>query len=190
MSAREERGLRALFDVRARLGSAKRSPSRTHGGGPRGTPVLPRSERQRAPKREEGVLGGTPPVPPVSRPQGGVSRGNGCIRPVVEPRGERRSLVWTAGRATQPDGRRRLEIRRRKFLNQNQPDLKRVTVRCTTCGHTFTTHSTRGNDIVVDVCSNCHPAYTGVERTRAGGGRIERFERRRALTSTRQRRSD
>ena len=31
-----------------------------------------------------------------------------------------------------------------------------------------------------DVCSNCHPAYTGVERTAATGSRVERFERRRA----------
>jgi large subunit ribosomal protein L31 len=34
--------------------------------------------------------------------------------------------------------------------------------------------------IVVDVCSNCHPAYTGVERQLSSGSRIERFERRRA----------
>jgi ribosomal protein L31 len=34
--------------------------------------------------------------------------------------------------------------------------------------------------LVVDVCSNCHPAYTGIERALASGSRIERFERRRA----------
>jgi ribosomal protein L31 len=34
--------------------------------------------------------------------------------------------------------------------------------------------------MAVDVCSSCHPAYTGVERTIGRGGRIERFERRRA----------
>jgi large subunit ribosomal protein L31 len=52
-------------------------------------------------------------------------------------------------------------------------------VRCTTCGNTFTTRSTRV-EIVVEVCSNCHPAYTGIERAAASGSRIERFERRRA----------
>jgi large subunit ribosomal protein L31 len=56
-----------------------------------------------------------------------------------------------------------------------------ATVRCTTCGNTFTTRSTRG-ELVVDVCSNCHPAYTGVERATRGGSRIERFERRRRLS--------
>jgi large subunit ribosomal protein L31 len=34
--------------------------------------------------------------------------------------------------------------------------------------------------VAVEVCSECHPAYTGVERAVARGGRIERFERRRA----------
>jgi large subunit ribosomal protein L31 len=38
---------------------------------------------------------------------------------------------------------------------------------------------TRSNrpELVLDVCSNCHPAYTGVERAAASGSRIERFER-------------
>jgi large subunit ribosomal protein L31 len=35
----------------------------------------------------------------------------------------------------------------------------------------------------VDVCSSCHPAYTGRERAAASGGRIERFNRRRALAA-------
>jgi ribosomal protein L31 len=34
--------------------------------------------------------------------------------------------------------------------------------------------------LVVDVCSSCHPAYTGIERAVVSGSRIERFERRRA----------
>jgi large subunit ribosomal protein L31 len=56
-----------------------------------------------------------------------------------------------------------------------------ATVRCTTCGNAFTTRSTR-SELVVDVCSNCHPAYTGVERAVREGNRIERFERRRRLS--------
>jgi large subunit ribosomal protein L31 len=39
--------------------------------------------------------------------------------------------------------------------------------------------STRG-DVTLDVCSECHPVYTGVERRVASGGRIERFQRRQA----------
>jgi large subunit ribosomal protein L31 len=54
-----------------------------------------------------------------------------------------------------------------------------ATVRCTSCGEVFTTRSTR-SEITLDVCSNCHPAYTGVERAVQSGSRIERFERRRA----------
>jgi ribosomal protein L31 len=35
----------------------------------------------------------------------------------------------------------------------------------------------------VEVCSNCHPAYTGVQRTAVRGDRIERFNRRRAVAA-------
>ena len=61
----------------------------------------------------------------------------------------------------------------------NRELMRAAEVRCTTCGATFTTRSTR-EEIVVDVCSSCHPAYTGTTRRRADGSRIERFERRRA----------
>jgi large subunit ribosomal protein L31 len=64
-------------------------------------------------------------------------------------------------------------------LKQIHPELTLSAVRCTTCGAAFATRSTRAA-IVVDVCSNCHPAYTGFERATRSGGRIEQFERRRA----------
>jgi large subunit ribosomal protein L31 len=64
-------------------------------------------------------------------------------------------------------------------LKSIHPELNMTTVRCSSCGTTFSTRSTRG-EIAVDVCSSCHPAYTGVERTVRTGGRIERFERRRS----------
>ena len=63
-------------------------------------------------------------------------------------------------------------------MQDNQRELTLATVRCTSCGNTFTTRSTR-SEMVVDVCSNCHPAYTGRERAVKSGSRIERFERRR-----------
>ena len=69
-------------------------------------------------------------------------------------------------------------------MKQIHPELMLASVRCTSCGETFTTRSTR-SELVVDSCSNCHPAYTGVERRVAMGGRIERFERRRQLASER-----
>jgi large subunit ribosomal protein L31 len=58
-----------------------------------------------------------------------------------------------------------------------------VAVRCTSCGSSFTTRSTAADTIVVDVCSNCHPAYTGRQRLVSSGSRIERFNRRRSLSS-------
>jgi large subunit ribosomal protein L31 len=69
-------------------------------------------------------------------------------------------------------------------LKQIHPDLMLTTVRCTSCGTTFTTRSTR-SELVVDACSNCHPAYTGAERAVASGSRVERFERRRRLATGR-----
>ena len=68
-------------------------------------------------------------------------------------------------------------------MRGTHPDLNLTTVRCSTCGNVFTTRSTR-DEITVDVCSSCHPAYTGVERTVVRGSRIERFERRRAKSRT------
>jgi len=62
------------------------------------------------------------------------------------------------------------------------PNLQLVDVRCSSCGATFGIRST-ATAIEVDVCSNCHPAYTGRAATAASGGRVERFNRRRALAA-------
>jgi large subunit ribosomal protein L31 len=67
-------------------------------------------------------------------------------------------------------------------LKHVHPELKIAHVRCTSCGATFTTRSTL-SELVVDVCSSCHPAYTGIERAANRGSRIERFERRRAAAT-------
>ena len=45
------------------------------------------------------------------------------------------------------------------------------------CGNTFTTGSTK-KDLRVDVCSKCHPFFTGRQRDIAAGGRIEKFNKR------------
>jgi large subunit ribosomal protein L31 len=71
-------------------------------------------------------------------------------------------------------------------LKHIHPELTYTTVRCSSCGNEFTTRSTRA-EIRVDVCSNCHPAYTGSERPVASGSRIERFERRRAAAHKKER---
>ena len=62
------------------------------------------------------------------------------------------------------------------------PNLHLIDARCSSCGASFDIRAT-AEAISVEVCSNCHPAYTGRERAGASGGRIERFERRRALVA-------
>jgi large subunit ribosomal protein L31 len=64
-------------------------------------------------------------------------------------------------------------------MKGKHPEAIIASVRCSTCGNEFTTRSTR-SELTIDVCSSCHPAYTGVERAVASGSRIERFELRRA----------
>ena len=50
-------------------------------------------------------------------------------------------------------------------------------VTCTSCGATFETGSTTGEEIRVDTCSNCHPFYTGRQRFAAAAGRIEKVNK-------------
>jgi large subunit ribosomal protein L31 len=58
------------------------------------------------------------------------------------------------------------------------PQYNATTVTCS-CGNTFTTRSTApGGSIHVEVCSNCHPFYTGKQKILDTGGRVARFEKR------------
>jgi large subunit ribosomal protein L31 len=58
------------------------------------------------------------------------------------------------------------------------PDYADTTVHCG-CGNTFTTRSTKkGGQIHVEVCSQCHPFYTGKQKILDSGGRVARFEKR------------
>jgi large subunit ribosomal protein L31 len=56
------------------------------------------------------------------------------------------------------------------------PEYVTATVRCS-CGNTFQTRSTKA-DIHVELCSACHPFYTGKQKLVDTGGRVERFQRR------------
>jgi len=49
------------------------------------------------------------------------------------------------------------------------------------CGNTFTTGSTR-KELKVELCSKCHPFFTGEQRIVDTAGRVERFKRRYKLT--------
>ena len=54
------------------------------------------------------------------------------------------------------------------------PEYKQIKVTCS-CGNSFTTGSTRGQDLSIEVCSDCHPFYTGKQKIVDTAGRIEKF---------------
>ncbi|MBA7654849.1 50S ribosomal protein L31 [subsurface metagenome] len=56
------------------------------------------------------------------------------------------------------------------------PEYFDCTVTCS-CGNTFKTRSTK-KEIKVEICSNCHPFYTGKQKLVDSGGRVERFKKR------------
>jgi large subunit ribosomal protein L31 len=57
------------------------------------------------------------------------------------------------------------------------PDYHEVTVVCA-CGSTFKTRSTYKNDILhMEICSKCHPFFTGKQKLIDTGGRVERFQK-------------
>ncbi len=57
------------------------------------------------------------------------------------------------------------------------PDYHEVTVHCA-CGSTFKPRSTFKGDLVrVEICSNCHPFFTGKQKLIDTAGRVERFQR-------------
>ena len=56
------------------------------------------------------------------------------------------------------------------------PEMKNTTIRCT-CGFQIETLTTKDEEIEVEICSNCHPFYTGKQRFVDTAGRIERFRK-------------
>ena len=61
------------------------------------------------------------------------------------------------------------------------PKYDTTTVRCA-CGSSFQTRSTHKGDIVLEICSVCHPFFTGKQKLVDTAGRIERFRRKFAAT--------
>ena len=55
------------------------------------------------------------------------------------------------------------------------PKYEMVNVRCA-CGETFTTRSTKGGEIRLEICSKCHPFFTGKQKLVDSAGRVERFK--------------
>jgi len=56
------------------------------------------------------------------------------------------------------------------------PQYEEATVHCS-CGNTFTTRSTK-KELHVELCSQCHPFYTGKQKLVDSGGRVDRFKKR------------
>jgi large subunit ribosomal protein L31 len=57
------------------------------------------------------------------------------------------------------------------------PRYVEITITCA-CGNTFRTRSTHEGDLHVEVCSACHPFYTGTQKIVDTAGRVEKFRRR------------
>ncbi len=57
------------------------------------------------------------------------------------------------------------------------PTYAETHVRCS-CGNTFTTRSTKGGELHIELCNECHPFFTGKQKLVDSGGRVERFNKR------------
>jgi large subunit ribosomal protein L31 len=56
------------------------------------------------------------------------------------------------------------------------PAYKELNVTCA-CGHSFKTRSTHKGDIRVEICSHCHPFFTGRQKLMDTEGRVDRFQK-------------
>ena len=61
--------------------------------------------------------------------------------------------------------------------NGIHPNYETCTIRCA-CGEVVETKSTKGGDVRVDICSKCHPFYTGKQKFVDAGGRVDKFKKR------------
>lgn len=57
------------------------------------------------------------------------------------------------------------------------PNYQEIKVICA-CGHSFNTRSTMSEDLHVEICSDCHPFFTGKQKLVDTAGRVDRFKRR------------
>lgn len=63
------------------------------------------------------------------------------------------------------------------------PNYHAITVTCA-CGNTFETGSTLEGDMRVEICSNCHPLYTGKSKLIDTAGRVDKFHARQQLAAS------
>ena len=67
-------------------------------------------------------------------------------------------------------------VRKADMKPNTHPEYTEINVVCS-CGNTFTTRSTLGKELHVEVCSQCHPFYTGKQKIVDTGGRVDKFRR-------------
>jgi len=65
---------------------------------------------------------------------------------------------------------------------KGHPNYTEIQVACS-CGNTFTTRSTMNRPLHVEVCSACHPFYTGKQKIVDTAGRVERFKQKYARST-------
>lgn len=63
------------------------------------------------------------------------------------------------------------------------PQYDEITVACA-CGNTFKTRSTMKDDLQIEICSECHPFFTGKQKLVDTAGRVDRFNKRYGKRST------
>lgn len=75
-------------------------------------------------------------------------------------------------------------VSRSEFYNREvemkpeiHPEYKQIQVTCS-CGNSFETGSTAGKDLSIEVCSACHPFYTGKQKVMDTAGQVDKFRRR------------
>jgi large subunit ribosomal protein L31 len=61
------------------------------------------------------------------------------------------------------------------------PKYEEVVIKCA-CGETVTTRSTNGGEMRVEICSKCHPFFTGKQKFVDAGGRVDKFKKRLAAS--------
>ena len=64
------------------------------------------------------------------------------------------------------------------------PEYTEITVNCS-CGNSFKTRSTLGSDLSLEVCSSCHPFYTGKQKILDTAGRVDKFRKKYAAAAAR-----
>jgi large subunit ribosomal protein L31 len=74
-------------------------------------------------------------------------------------------------------GHRKSQIIEADMKPETHPAYNDIKVLCS-CGASFETRSTVGKDLSIEVCSQCHPFYTGKQKIVDAGGRVDKFRKR------------